>query len=197
MSSNTSSEGIIRKNIIEAELVDCIVAMPGQLFYSTGIPVCLWFVSRNRKNGKFRNRTGEILFIDARKMGTLVDRVHRELDDKEIQKIADTYHSWRLPALRAQSRLPKQSVQSSHLKEYEDIKGFCKSARLDELKEHEYILTPGRYVGIEDVPEDSEPFDEKMERITGDLADMFAESHTLEKEIRSNLGMIGFNIKEL
>jgi len=177
MSSNTSNEGEIRKNMIEADLVDCIVAMPEQLFYSTGIPVCLWFVSRNKSNGKFRKRTGEILFIDARKKGTLIDRVHRELSDEEVKQIADTYHAWR---------------GEKDCGKYEDIKGFCKSAKLDEVKEHECILTPGQYVGFEDVEEDSEPFDEKMEKITGELAEMFAESHTLEKEIRNNLGMIGY-----
>lgn len=178
MSSNTSNEGEIRKNLIEADLVDCIVAMPGQLFYSTGIPVCLWFINRNKaNNSNHRSRKGEILFIDARKMGELVDRVHRELSDEDIKKIADTYHAWR---------------GEKGAGKYEDIKGFCNSANLDKVKEHEYILTPGRYVGIEDAIEDAEPFDEKMGRLTAELAEQFAKSKKLESEIRKNLGAIGY-----
>ena len=177
MSSNTSGEGEIRKNIVDADLVDCIVAMPGQLFYSTGIPVCLWFVSRNKSNSGFRNRRGEILFIDARQMGDLVDRVHRELSDDDVKKIADTYHAWR---------------GEEGCGTYEDVKGFCKSAKLEEVQGYEYILTPGRYVGIEDVAEDSEPFDEKMGRLTAELAEQFVKSSHLEKEIRENLGAIGY-----
>lgn len=174
MSSNTSNEGEIRKNIIEARLVDCIVTMPSNLFYTVTIPVCLWFLSRNKKPRDMRDRTDEILFIDARKMGYMEDRKHRVLTEEEIMKIADTYHNWKMG------------------EGYEDIKGFCKSASLHEVREHEYILTPGRYVGIEDVEEDSEPFNEKMERLTGELAEMFARSRHLEDEIREKLGAIGY-----
>ena len=132
MSSNQSGEGEIRKNIIEADLVDCMIAMPGQLFYSTQIPVCLWFVSRDKQNNRFRDRRGNTLFIDARKMGTLIDRVHRELSDEDIDKIAGAYHAWR---------------GDPDAGDYEDVPGFCKSADLDEIRSHGHILTPGRYVG--------------------------------------------------
>jgi type I restriction enzyme M protein len=140
MSSNQSGEGEIRKSIIEADIVDCMVALPGQLFYSTQIPVCLWFISRDKKNGRFRDRRGETLFIDARKMGTLIDRVHRELTDEDIRKIADTYHAWR-------------GDKDCQVK-YADIPGFCKSATLDDIRGHNHILTPGRYVGAAEVEDD-------------------------------------------
>lgn len=169
MSTTTKAEAEIRKNIIEAGLVDCIVTMPTNLFYNVTIPVCLWFVSKKREN-----RKDKILFIDARKMGTMVTRKHRELSDDEIKVIYDTYHNWR------------------DGKEYEDVQGFCKSANIEDVRGHEYILTPGRYVGIEEVEEDSEPFDEKMTRLTGELAEMFSKSHDLEEEIRKRLGAIGY-----
>src|SRR5205814_6026131 len=127
-----SGEDEIRKAIVEADLVDCMVAMPGQLFYSTGIPVCLWFLTRTKKNGRFRDRRGETLFIDARKMGTLVDRVHRELSDEDIAKIASTYHAWR---------------GDKGVGEYADVPGFRKAAKLDDIRKHGHVLTPGRYVG--------------------------------------------------
>ena len=132
MSSNQSGEGEIRKSLIEADLVDCMVALPGQLFYSTQIPACLWFLARDRKNGKFRDRRGQMLFIDARKLGPLVDRTHRELTDEDIARIADTYHAWR---------------GEKEAGEYADMPGFCKSAPLDEIRKHGHVLTPGRYVG--------------------------------------------------
>lgn len=177
MSTSTTSEAEIRKNLIEKDHVDCIVTLPGQLFYSTQIPVCLWFVTKNKAAKGHRNRKGEILFIDARKMGYMADRTHRELSDEDIQKIAAAYHTWRGEA---------------GIGEYQAIKGFCKAVKLEEVREHGYILTPGRYVGIEDIEEDSEPFDEKMQRLTGDLAEMFAQSRQLEAEIRRRLGAIGF-----
>lgn len=177
MSTNTSSEGEIRKNLINSDLVDCIVTLPGQLFYQTQIPVCLWFITKNKRAKGHRDRTGEILFIDARKLGNMVDRTTKELSDEDIKKVADTYHAWRGEA---------------NVGEYEDVKGFCKSATFDEASEHEYILTPGRYVGIEDVEDDGEPFEEKMERLTGELAELFAKSRHLEDEIRKNLGGIGY-----
>ncbi|MGF7186458.1 type I restriction enzyme M protein [Desulfitispora alkaliphila] len=178
MSTNTSSEGEIRKNLIQNDLVDCIVAMPGQLFYSTQIPVCLWFTTKNKAATKHRDRRGEILFIDARKMGFMADRTHKMLSDEDIKKIADTYHAWR----------GQQDVGT-----YEDIDGFCKAAKLEEVQEHEYILTPGRYVGLEAAEEDGEPFEEKMQRLTDELAEQFAKSNELEQKIRKNLGGIGFN----
>lgn len=174
MSSNTSGEGEIRKALIEADLVDCMVALPGQLFYSTPIPVCLWFLARNKNNGKTRNRKGETLFIDARKLGTLIDRVHRELSDDEIAMIADTYHNWKAG------------------KKYEDVAGFCKSVTLKEIQEQGYVLTPGRYVGAADVEEDGEPFDEKMARLKKELEAQFEESDKLEKLIRENLKKLDY-----
>jgi type I restriction enzyme M protein len=181
MSSNQSGEGEIRKNMIEADIVDCMVAMPGQLFYSTQIPVCLWFIARNKKDKKFCDRSSQTLFIDARKLGQLIDRVHRELTDEEIAKIAGTYHAWR-GDVGAGHALPK----------YEDIPGFCKSAPIEEIRQHGYVLTPGRYVGAEAVEEDDEPFEDKMKRLTSKLEEQFAESAKLEKEIRENMKRLGF-----
>lgn len=179
MSSNQSGEGDIRKAIVEADLVDCMVALPGQLFYSTQIPVCLWFLTKNKSNGHYRSRNRETLFIDARKMGTLVDRVHRELTDEDIKKIVSTYQAWR--GEKAASK-------------YEDIAGFCKSAKTDEIAGHGYVLTPGRYVGAEEVESDGEPFEEKMPRLVSELNVQFAESAKLEAEIRKNLKGLGYGI---
>jgi len=187
MSSNQSGEGDIRKNIIEADLVDCMIALPGQLFYTTPIPACLWFLTRNKKNslpaalrtaqaGKFRDRRCQTLFIDARKMGHLIDRTHRELSDEEITRIANTYHAWR---------------GEKDAAEYKDIPGFCKSATIEEIKAHGYVLTPGRYVGAEDIEEDDEPFNEKMKRLTAKLEEEFAESVKLEALIKRNLREFG------
>ncbi len=176
MSSNTSNEGEIRKNIIDAKLVDCIITLPPNLFYYVTIPACLWFVTKNKNPKGMRDRSQEILFIDARKMGYMEDRKHRLFTDEEIQKIADTYHNWKKG------------------EGYEDVKGFCKSADLEQVREHEYILTPGRYVGIEEIEDDGEPFEEKMERYTEELSEMFAKSRNLEDEIRKRLGAIGFEL---
>lgn len=177
MSSQQSGEGEIRKALIEADLVDCMVALPGQLFYSTQIPVCLWFLARDKKNGlggrgkKMRNRRHETLFIDARKLGTLVDRVHRDLSDEDIAKIADTYHRWR----------------GDGAGKYEDALGFCKSVKTEEIASHQFVLTPGRYVGTEEVEDDGEPFDETMKRLVAKLEEQFAEGARLEATIRANL----------
>ena len=176
LSSNTSNEGEIRRNLIGADLVDAIVALPDKLFYSTGIPVSLWILNRNKKtNPKYRSREGEILFIDARNLGEMVDRTHRELSNEDIKKIADTYHNYR-------------NINGK----YEDIKGFCKAAKFDEVKENDYILTPGRYVGIEEQEDDGIPFEEKMEALTKELSKLFKESRNLEEEIRKNLGGLGY-----
>jgi type I restriction enzyme M protein len=172
MSSNQSGEGEIRKNIVEADLVDCMVALPGQLFYSTQIPVCLWFIARDKRNGRFRDRRGETLFIDARKMGTMVDRVHRELTDEDIARIADTYHAWRGDAKAGK---------------YEDVPGFCKATTLDDIRAHGHILTPGRYVGAEEGDDDGEPFDEKMARLGAQLRDQFSEGQRLAAGIEARL----------
>ena len=169
LSSQSGGEGEIRKNIINADLVDCIIAMPAQLFYTTQIPVSLWFLSRNKKQ---KNKT---LFIDARKMGTMVTRKLRELTDEDIQKLADTY---------------KKYIDGT----LEDVKGFCTVKDTKDIAEQDYMLTPGRYVGIEEQADDGEPFEEKMARLTSDLSDLFDKSHELEAEIRKNLGAIGYEI---
>lgn len=179
MSSNQSGEGEIRKAIIEADLVDCMIALPSQLFYTTQIPACLWFVTRNKGNGKFRDRRKQTLFIDARKMGSLVDRIHRELSDEEVTKIGWTYHAWR---------------GEKDAGKYADVPGFCKSATAEEISTHGYILTPGRYVGAEQVEDDDEPFDEKLKRLTATLGEQFKESAKLEKAIAANLKDLGFDI---
>ena len=170
LSSNTSGEGEIRRKILEDDLVDCIVALPDKLFYTTGIPVCIWFFNRDKKH------KGQTLFIDARKMGDMVNRRLRELSDEDIKKIANTYIAW-------------QNEDG-----YEDVQGYCKVASIDEIKEHDYILTPGRYVGIEEVEDDGEPFEEKMERLTNTLANQFRKSRELEEEIRKQLGGIGYKL---
>lgn len=169
LSSQSGGEGEIRKNIVNADLVDCIVAMPPQLFYTTQIPVSLWFLSKNK------TQKGKTLFIDARKMGTMVTRKLREFTDDDIKKIADTYKAFADGTL-------------------EDVKGFCAVAGTDEIAKQDYILTPGRYVGIEEQEADDEPFDAKMTRLTGELSAMFAKSHELEEDIRKNMGAIGYEI---
>lgn len=182
MSSNQSGEGEIRKALIASDLVDCMIALPGQLFYNTQIPACLWFVARD-KSGKptaghkpCRNRKGETLFIDPRKLGELIDRTHRELTDEELARIAGTYQAWR---------------GEPGADEYEDVPGFCKSATLEEIASHGYVLTPGRYVGAEELEDDDEPFEEKMERLTKKLDEQFEESAKLEAAIRENLKALG------
>jgi type I restriction enzyme M protein len=186
MSSNQSGEGEIRKAIVEADLVDCMVALPGQLFYSTQIPVCLWFLTRSKKNGPggrpARDRRGETLFIDARKMGTLVDRIHRELTDDDIARIAGTYHAWR----------GDPPVGSASTAIHSDIPGFCKAAKLDDIRKHGHVLTPGRYVGAADVEDDGEPFAEKMRRLAATLREQRAEAAKLDAAIAANLDALGF-----
>ncbi len=177
LSSSSGGEGEIRKKIIEADLIDCIVAMPSQLFYNTMIPACLWFVSKDKKNYKFRNREGEVLFIDARKLGSMIDRRHRDLTDDDVKKISSIYHAWR-----------------GEKGKYKDVAGLCKSVKLDEIRKHEHILTPGRYVGSEEVEDDPEVFNDKMKRLTQELAEQFKESDKLEKEIKENLAGIGWRI---
>ena len=198
MSSNQSGEGEIRKAIIEADLVDCMVALPGQLFYSTPIPVCLWFLVRNKMNGRFRDRRGETLSIDARKLGRMVDRTHRELTDEDIARIAGTYHAWRGESLGAPLRgAPGSSPAPSATLErggprYCDIPGFCKSATLDEIRKHSHVLTPGRYVGAEAQEDDGEPFTEKMRRLTAQLWEQQTEAAKLDAAITANLKALGY-----
>lgn len=182
MSSNTSNEGEIRKKIIEDDLVDCMVALPSQLFYNAMIPACLWFISRDKQNSKFRDRRGEVLFIDARKLGVMVDRRHRELTQEDIKKIANTYHSWR-----------EELIDGQEI-EYKDVLGFCKAAKLDEIRKESHILTPGRYVGTEVEDEDKEFFEEKMKKLTAELAEQMKEGKRLDEEIKKNLESIGYGI---
>jgi type I restriction enzyme M protein len=155
-----------------------MVALPGQLFYSTQIPVCLWFISRNKWDKGFRDRRGEALFIDARKFGTLIDRVHRELSEDDVRSIAGTYHTW---------RSNKDSGQP-----YADIPGFCKATKLEDIRQHAHVLTPGRYVGVENVEDDAEPFAERMKRFTASLREQQAESVRLDAVIAANLKGLGF-----
>jgi type I restriction enzyme M protein len=175
MSSNQSGEGEIRKSIIEADLVDCMIALPGQLFYTTPIPVCLWFLTRNKSNGKFRDRRNQTLFMDARKMGFLVDRIHRELSEQEITRLARTYHAW---------RGEKESGK------YEDELGFCKGAPTKEITAHGYVLTPGRYVGAEEIEDEKGSFEVKLRGYGKKLYEQFAESARIEEQITENLRVL-------
>ncbi|OJU88181.1 hypothetical protein BGO17_04400 [Candidatus Saccharibacteria bacterium 49-20] len=168
MSSQSSGEGEIRKKLLEADMVDAIVTLPSQLFFNTGIPACLWFVSRDRTN-----RSGKTLFVDGRNLGKMINRRNRELTEEDIARVAKAYHDFK--------------TQNG---EYQDVAGFAKVATLDEIKEHDYVLTPGRYVGSEEVEEDDEPFDEKMARLTAELDEQFARSHELEAKIKASLDRI-------
>ena len=176
MTSKQSGEGDIRKRLVEANLVDCMVALPGQLFYSTQIPACLWFITRGRDGGRFRDRQGELLFIDARKLGHMVDRTHRELNSDDVARIADTYHIWR----------------GSKNGQYEDVAGFCKSVPLEEISKHDHVLTPGRYVGAPPQEDDGEPFAEKMTRLAAQWREQQAEAQRLDEQIEANLTRLGF-----
>jgi type I restriction enzyme M protein len=178
MSSNQSGEGEIRQKMVEADLVDCMIALPPQLFYGTQIPACLWFLARNKTNGKFRDRRKHTLFIDARKMGHLVDRVHRDLSNDDIDRIAGTYHT-----RRGENGSGK----------YKDVPGFCRSATTDEIATHGFILTPGRYVGAEEQEDDGELFEDKMKRLIATLRVQFEESAKLQKVIDANLKRLGFD----
>lgn len=181
MSSNTNNEGEIRKQLIEQDYVECMVALPGQLFTNTQIPACIWFLTKDKANGfnldkKKRDRRGEFLFIDARQLGYMKDRVLRDFTLDDIQKIADTFHAWQ------------------HGEGYEDVPGFCYSASLDDIRKHEHVLTPGRYVGAEEQEDDGEAFADKMARLTAQLAEQFGESAKLEMEIRKNLAGLGYEL---
>ena len=177
MTTTTSTEGEIRKAMIREGVVDCMVALPGQLFYNAQIPACLWFLARNRKNHKFRDRGGEILFIDARKLGTMINRRNKILTDEDIARITEAYHSWR----------NKEGG-------YEDVAGFCKSATLEEVEANNFVLTPGRYVGTEDVEDDGIPFEEKVAEITDSLREQFEKSVELQNRIKENLQKIGIDL---
>lgn len=182
MSSNQSGEGEIRKAMVDADVVDCMVALPGQLFYSTQIPACLWFLARDKSNGRagkehLRDRRGLILFIDARNLGVMVDRTRRELTDEDVKKIANTYHAWR---------------GEKNAGEYADLPGFCKSATLEEIQNQGYVLTPGRYVGAEEQEDDGEPFEEKMKRLISEWKAQQKEASRLDMVIEKNLKELGY-----
>ena len=175
MSSNTNTEGDIRRALVENDLVECMVALPGQLFTNTQIPACIWFLTRNKKaRGALADRTGKVLFIDARNLGYMKDRVLRDFKPEDIAKVADTFHTWQQE------------------KGYADEAGFCYSATLEEVKKHDFVLTPGRYVGAADEVEDGEPFAEKMARLTAQLQEQFARSAELEEQIKRNLAGLGY-----
>jgi type I restriction enzyme M protein len=177
MTSSSGGENEIRKNLITEGLVDCMVALPTQLFYNTQIPACLWFLARNRTNHKFRNRKGEILFIDARNTGTLISRKNKAFTDEDISKISEVYHNWR-------------NLDGK----YEDIQGFCKSATIKEVEENNYVLTPGRYVGTEDVEDDGISFEDKVAEISENLSAHFKESIELQERIKQNLKKVGIDL---
>jgi len=191
--------------MIEADLVDCMVSLPSQLFYNTQIPACLWFLARNKtETTKFRNRTNEVLFIDARELGTMISRKQKELTDEDITKIADTYHKWRKsPNLDSQDLLDtndlknKKSSQSlnqnNHSSDYVDIPGFCKSANIQDIRKNNYILTPGRYIDFKEV-EDGQAFEEKMRQLTTQLKEQMQKANELDEAIKQNLKKIGYEI---
>lgn len=177
LSSQSNNEGEIKKALVENDLVDCIVALPKQLFYNTGIPACIWFISRKRTGNGDRKRTGEILFIDTSEVGYMEDKTHRAFIEEDIAKIAGTYHEWRKPAGK-----------------YENIKGFCKSANIEEITNHNFVLMPGRYVGIKDEEDDGIPFEEKITGLTKKLAEQMTEEKKLDEEIKKQFKNIGFNL---
>jgi len=180
MSTNTSGEGVIRQKLVDNDLVDCMIALPGQLFYTTQIPVCLWFITKSKKENTdlgYRNREGETLFIDARNIGAMIDRTHKELSSDDIAHIAKTYHAW-----RGEEKDGK----------YEDVKGYCKATKLEEIQKHEYVLTPGRYVGAAEIEDDGILFEEKMTELTKTLYKQMGESVGINDVIRKNMEALGY-----
>jgi type I restriction enzyme M protein len=205
MSSNTNTEGDIRRALVENDLVECMVALPGQLFTNTQIPACIWFLTRNKQaRGDKADRSGKVLFIDARNLGYMKDRVLRDFNPEDIARVADTFHAWQKgidppqsPLLRPPSIPPVQQGGSESNEQggwfsYADIPGFCYSATLEEIKKHDFVLTPGRYVGAPDEVEDGEPFAEKMVRLTAQLQEQFSRSAELEEQIKRNLAGLGY-----
>lgn len=194
MSSNTNNEGAIRKALIDNDLVECMVALPGQLFTNTQIPACIWFLSKNKKERasaagrKLRDRKGEVLFIDVRDLGYMKDRVLRDFTQEDLNQITNTYHSWQTTVSTT------DETEEGALASYEDIPGFCKSAQLEELQKHDYVLTPGRYVGAADEEDDGEDFKVKMARLTAQLKTQFEESDRLETKIKKNLERLGYHV---
>ena len=201
MSTNTKGEGEIRKQIIENDLVDCMIALPGQLFYTTQIPVCLWFLTKNKKAQTFsdgrkqhRNREGETLFIDARNMGSMISRIHKELTADDIAEIANTYHAWRRAGAQVSCSpgMGENDRGESTEQGYEDIPGFCRSASLDDIKANDYVLTPGRYVGAAEIEDDGELFEEKMQQLTQTLFQQMRDAQELDAVIKQNLKGLGY-----
>ncbi|WP_351089569.1 class I SAM-dependent DNA methyltransferase [Shewanella sp. S1-49-MNA-CIBAN-0167] len=198
MSSNTSGEGAIRQKILENDLVDCMIALPGQLFYTTQIPVCLWFIAKNKKQDPqkgFRNREGETLFIDAREMGSMISRTNKELTNEDIAHIAATYHTWRgenKALVGAQLDEATDTQSDSKANSYQDIAGYCKSATLEEMKANEYVLSPGRYVGAADLEDDGISFESKMISLSKTLYNQMKQAESLDKAIRDSLEVIGY-----
>lgn len=178
LSTSIGAQDIIRKNILEDDKIDAIVALPGQMFYSVGLPVSLWFIDMNKESSNERSRKGETLFIDARNLGEMIDRTHKAFNSEDIKKIADTYHAYR----------------GTNDQEYEDVAGFCKVATLDEIAKNDYVLTPGRYVGLAEQEDDGEPYEEKMERLTSELKEQFEESNKLQAQIKDVLKELGYEI---
>ncbi|MFT6906338.1 MAG: type I restriction enzyme M protein [Oleiphilaceae bacterium] len=182
MSTNTTGEGAIRQEIIDNDHVDCMIALPGQLFFTTQIPVCLWFLTKNKREDKvrgYRDRQGETLFIDARQMGTMADRTHKELTNDDLSKIANTYHAWRGEEKDG---------------DYEDVAGYSKAASLDEVKANDYVLTPGRYVGTADIEDDGIPFEDKMRELTKTLFEQMVDSKNIDTEIQKRLEALGYGV---
>ena len=190
MSSGQSGEGEIRRTLVQEDLVECMVALPPQLFFNTQIPACLWFLARSKN----KQRREEVLFIDARGLGEMVDRTRRELTDADIHRIADTFHAWQNPVGGGLRAAPETGQAQRPAPTYADEPGFCKSATLALIAAHDYVLTPGRYVGAADVADDGEPFEEKMERLTATLLSQFAKSRKLEEIIYSSLTDFGYDI---
>jgi type I restriction enzyme M protein len=204
MSSNTSGEGAIRQKILENDLVDCMIALPGQLFYTTQIPVCLWFIAKNKKQDSqkgFRNREGETLFIDARQMGSMISRTNKELTNEDIGHIAATYHAWRgenkaIAGVQVDAQADTQPDLKAdvnvHAKGYQDIAGYCMSATLEEIKANDYVLTPGRYVGAADIEDDGISFETKMCELSKTLFSQMQQAEALDQAIRKNLEALGY-----
>ena len=202
MSSNTSGEGDIRQQMIDNDLVDCMIALPGQLFYTTQIPVCLWFMTKNKKlddEHGYRNREGETLFIDARNMGTMTDRTHKELTEDDIAEIANTYHTWRSDANSEITKAKYKDViarndggETRQSANYEDQAGYCKAAKLEDIKANDYVLTPGRYVGVAEEEDDGIPFETKMGDLSKLLKEQMSHSEELDNAIKQNLKLLGY-----
>lgn len=199
MSTNTSGEGAIRRKLVENDMVDCMIALPGQLFYTTQIPVCLWFLTKSKKSDKkrgYRNREGETLFIDARQIGSMISRTQKELTETDIARIAGTYHAWRSDNTKSQpervSEGQNQPQSLAHASGYEDQPGYCKSATLEDIRKHDFVLTPGRYVGAADLEDDCIPFETKMTEMTQLLYQQMEESSKLDEVIRKNLEVLGY-----